>query len=59
MEEGSIASHVNLFRYVFAYLSEDENILKTRAPDNHYQGQRTKALKKSQILEKLINVKPD
>jgi len=59
MEKGSIASHVNILRYVFAYLSEDENILKTRAPDGHYEGQRTMDLKESQILKNLMNAKPD
>lgn len=34
--DGEIKSSVNLFRYIFAFLSKDESILKTRVEDSSY-----------------------
>jgi hypothetical protein len=36
ISKGKAMSHVNLFRHIFAYLNQDETILKTRVPSNSY-----------------------
>jgi len=56
MENGTIKSHVNLFKYVFAYLSEDEKILETKAPDDSYDGALIMAIKDGKILENSVKV---
>ena len=58
MENGTIKSHVNLFKYVFAYLSEDKTILETKAPDDGYNGPFLLAIKNSKILDHQIKITP-
>ncbi len=57
MENGTIKSHVNLFKYVFAYLSEDNKILETKAPDDSYERAFLMAIKDGVILNYFIKVK--
>ena len=58
MTNGTIRSHVNLFKFVFAYLSGDDQILDTRAADDSYIGPFIMGIKDNEILEKLVQVKP-
>ncbi len=58
LEKGAIRSHVNLFRYVFAYLSEDEKILETKASDDAYWSDSYMAIKDGEILENFLKVEP-
>lgn len=58
MGNGAIKSHVNIFKYVFAYLSEDEKILKTIEPDDSYQNTFLMAIKDGVILKNFLNVQP-
>ena len=57
MDNGSIKSHVNLFKYVFAYLSGDDKILETVRPDNSYDGSLMMSIKDNQILKMPVKVK--
>jgi hypothetical protein len=36
ISNGKVLSHENLFHHIFAYLNQDETILRTRAPSNSY-----------------------
>jgi hypothetical protein len=36
ISKGKAMSHVNLFRHIFAYLNQDDSILKMRVPSNSY-----------------------
>jgi hypothetical protein len=58
MKNGTIRSHVNLFKYVFAYLSEDDKILETKTTDDSYIAPFIMGIKDNEILEKLTQVKP-
>ena len=58
MKNGTIRSHVNLFKYVFAYLSEDNKILETKATDDSYIAPFIVGIKDNVILENLIKVNP-
>jgi hypothetical protein len=57
MENGTIKSHINLFRYVFAHLSDDQTILSTKAPDDSYDQPFLMAIKDGTILDNYITVK--
>ena len=57
MENGAIKTHVNLFRYLFAYLSDDETILKSVAADDSYDRKFIMAIKDGQILERFVKIK--
>ena len=59
MENGTIRSHVNLFKYVFAYLSEDDRILETKALDDSYEGTFILAIRDGAILEKFLKIDPE
>ena len=58
MGNGTIKSHVNLFKYVFAYLSEDKKILETKASDDSYQDAFLMAIKDGIILKDFLKVQP-
>ena len=57
MENGTIKTHVNLFKYLFAYLSENQKILKTVAPDDSYDKKFTMAIKNGKILNDFVKIK--
>ena len=57
MENGTIKSHVNLFKYIFAHLSEDKHILKSIAPDDSYDGRFRMAIKDGKILDDFVKIK--
>ena len=44
-----IKTHVNLFRYIFAYLSENNNIIKSKVPDDGYENSSLLAIKNGKI----------
>ena len=56
LSNGTIKSHVNLFKYVFAFLSEDDKILKTLRPDHSYDGSLIMSIKDNQILKRPVKV---
>jgi hypothetical protein len=51
LNNGTIKSHVNLFKYIFAFLSEDDKVLKTVRRDNSYDGRLLMSIKNNHILE--------
>jgi len=64
--DSDIKTHVNLFRYVFAYLSDNNNITKSKVPDNSYENSSDEnslsmAIKNGEILDRfeLFQLRPD
>lgn len=49
--DSDIKTHVNLFRYIFAYLSENNNIIKSKVPDDIYEYSSLLAIKKGEGLD--------
>jgi hypothetical protein len=63
--ERDIRTNVNLFKYVFAYLSESQDILTTRVPDDGFltkgygeEGILMKVVSDGKILEHMIDMGP-
>ena len=56
VENEIIKSHVNLFRYLFFYLSQDEKILQTTSPDDSYEALYLMAVKNGKILDNFIKI---
>ena len=52
MNNGTIKSHVNLFKYLFAFLSEDDKVLETLNPDDSFDGPLIMSIRDSQFLKK-------
>ncbi len=50
LTNGSIKSHVNLFKYIFSFLCKNDIILKTLAPDDSYDYVLVMAIKDNKIL---------
>jgi len=48
-----IKTHVNLFRYIFAYLSENNNIMQSKVPDDSYEHSSLLAINNGEILDQL------
>jgi hypothetical protein len=59
--DSDIKTHVNLFRYIFAYLSENNTIIKSKVPDDSYENPSLLAIKNGEILNQfqLFRLKPD
>jgi tetratricopeptide (TPR) repeat protein len=47
--DNNLKTHINIFRYVFAYLSGNDNILTARASDNSYEDAETLVIKDGTI----------
>ena len=57
--DGEIKSSVNLFRYIFAFLSKDESILKTKVEDSsylNYKGVVKKVVDNGKVLQEPENM---
>ena len=52
--DNDFKTHVNLFRYVFAYLSESNEILEKKASDDSYDYGPHLAIRDGRILNKYI-----
>ena len=52
MSNGTTNSHVNLFKYIFAFLCEDDKVLETLRPDNSYDMALIMAIKDNRILKR-------
>ncbi|MFC1830313.1 hypothetical protein ACFL0O_11980, partial [Thermodesulfobacteriota bacterium] len=49
--DNEIKTHVNLFRYIFAYLSGNNNIINSKVPDDSYENTSLLAIKNGEILD--------
>ena len=58
VENETIKSHVNIFPYLFLYLSQDEKILQTISPDDGYEAAYLMAVKNGKILANFLKVVP-
>lgn len=61
--ERDIRTNINLFRYIFAYLSESQDILTTKVPDDGFltkgkDGILMKVVNDGKILERMIEMGP-
>lgn len=57
--DGEIKSSVNLFRYIFAFLSKEESILKTKVEDSsylNYKGVVKKVVDNGKVLQEPENI---
>ena len=52
LNNGTIKSHVNLFKYIFAFLCEDDKVLETLSHDDSFDGPLRMSIKDNRILEK-------
>ena len=52
LNNGTIKSHVNLFKYVFAVLCEDDKVLETLRDDNSFDGPLLMSIQDNRILNR-------
>jgi hypothetical protein len=55
--DGDFVTHVNLFRYVFAYLSDNTSILASKAAEDSYDYGPSLAIQNGHILDRYISIK--
>jgi hypothetical protein len=60
-----LRTNVNLFRYIFSYMSESKNILTTKVPDDGFLGRGwgdklivKKAIHDGEVLQDMVEVRP-